>query len=347
MITKENKKIRIGLIARMDRTGLGYQTKALFDMLKPEKTLVVNSTPFNGNPQIPEWYQFENNHLNLQQDRFVAYTMGMNEDLAFEWLLYDLDVVITCEVPYHDRLYAMARERGIKVILQPNAELNPHFREPELDKPDYFFLPSTWYENETRQLGVPTVVCPPPIAMQPAMNPVFKDEGTLKVLHIAGKRALGDRNGTEIVQKLNDMPGVELTIRTQDKDSFPRQEDLYKGGFHVLLMPRRYGGLCMPMLEALSQGMPVLMTDIEPNNTVLPAEWLLKWDFKSMLMTKRLINSYATNPNSIRSTLDRFKNMNQLEYEEEQAKARKIFADYKKSLDRWEFYINRIMEDKL
>lgn len=153
-------KPRIGLIARQDRTGLGYQTKALFDLLKPEKTLVVNSTPFNGNAQIPEWYHLPQD-FSKPQDRFVAYTLGMNDDLAFDWLVYGLDVIITCEVPYHDKLYEMARKRGIKVILQPNAELNPHFQLPALDKPDYFFLPSTWYKDETLQLGVPTVVCPP------------------------------------------------------------------------------------------------------------------------------------------------------------------------------------------
>jgi len=329
----------------MDRTGLGYQTKALFDLLKPDKTLVVNSTPFNGNAQIPEWYHLPQD-LSKPQNRFVAYTLGMNDDLAFDWLVYGLDVIITCEVPYHDKLYEMARKRGIKVILQPNAELNPHFNQPTLDKPDYFFLPSTWYKDETLQLGVPTVVCPPPIAMLPANNPVFKDHGTLKVLHIAGKKALGDRNGTEIVKKLNDMPGVELTIRSQAEDNFPLQQDLYKGGFHVLLMPRRYGGLCMPMLEALSQGMPVLMPDIEPNKSVLPENWLLKTNFKSTLMTKRLIHSYATDMTAIRSTLERFKDMDQLQYDEERSKARAVFADHQKAVQRWEFYINRIVEGK-
>lgn len=340
------KKPRIGLIARMDRTGLGYQTKALFDLLQPEKTLVVNSTPFNGNAQIPEWYHIDTNVV--EQTRFVAYTMGMNDDLAFDWLVYGLDVIITCEVPYHDKLYEMARKRGIKVILQPNAELNPYFREPNLDKPDYFFLPSSWYKDETLQLGVPTVVCPPPIAMRPANNPVFKDEGVLKVLHIAGKKALADRNGTEIVEKVvKDIPGIELTIRSQAENNFPLQQDLYKGGFHVMLMPRRYGGLCMPMLEALSQGMPVLMPDIEPNRSVLPEDWLMKTDFKSSIMTKRLINSYATSHNSIRSVLDRFKSMDQLQYDEERTKARGVFAVHQKQVERWMFYINRIMEGKL
>lgn len=342
------KKPRIGLIARMDRTGLGYQTKALFDLLKPTKTLVVNSTPFNGNPQIPEWYHLENNAQNLNQDRFVAYTLGMNNDQAFDWFLYDLDIIITCEVPYHDNLYAMARERGIKVILQPNAELNPHFNDSVLPKPDYFFLPSTWYEKETRALGVPTVICPPPIAMEPSNNPIFKDEGVLKVLHIAGKIALADRNGTQIVEKVvKDIPGIELTIRAQSEENFINQADLYKGGHHVVLMPRRYGGLCMPMLEALSQGIPVLMPEIKPNVDVLPPEWMFGIDFSSAVKTKRIIRAFASNHNSIRSTLDRFKNMSQFDYDKERQKAHAIFKAHEESVKKWDEYINQIFKGEL
>ena len=42
--------------------------------------------------------------------------------------------------------------------------------------------------------------------------------------------------------------------------------DLYDG-CSILVMPRRYGGLCLPVLEAMTRGLAVVMTDIEPNRT--------------------------------------------------------------------------------
>lgn len=344
-------KPRIGLIARMDRTGLGYQTKALFDLLKPAKTLVVDSTPFKeGFQQNPEWYHLENNALNLNQEQFVAYTKGMGNDLAFEWLVYDLDVIITCEVPYHDRLYQMARERGIKVILQPNAELNPHFENKTLDKPDYFFLPSPWLEKESRQLGVTTVLCPPPITLKPKYDPIFKHEGEVNVLHIAGKRALADRNGTQIVEKaLAGLDGVNLTIRDQAVEDIRNQEDMYKGNYHVVLMPRRYGGLCLPMLEALSQGLPVVMPNIEPNNTILPKHWLMpvKPFNSSTIRTKRAIKSYTVDDREVVDAVIRFKAMNQDQFDFERANARGLYEKHVKGLDLWMDYITQIKEGKL
>lgn len=338
-----DKPLKIGLIARMDRTGLGYQTKALFDLLQPVKTLVVNSTPFKeGYEQIPEWYQTDG------QNRFVAYTMGMNDDMAFNWFVYDLDVIITCEVPYHDKLYELARARGIKVVLQPNAELNPHFRNKELDKPDYFFLPSTWYEEETRSLGVPTVVCPPPISLKPQFRDTTKEIGTVKVLHIAGKRALADRNGTLLVeQALKDMEGVELVIRDQAKEDIRIQEQMYQGGFHMVLMPRRYGGLCLPMLEALSQGLPVVMPNIEPNKSILPPEWLMKVGGNNKIMTKRLISAYQTEQTAIRDAVIRFRAMDQRQFNHERGTAQHLYDKYLKALPQWMEYLQKIKKGEL
>lgn len=338
-----DKPLKIGLIARMDRTGLGYQTKALFDLLQPVKTLVVNSTPFKeGYEQIPEWYQTDG------INRFVAYTMGMNDDMAFNWFAYDLDVIITCEVPYHDKLYELARARGIKVVLQPNAELNPHFRQKDLDKPDYFFLPSTYYEEETRSLGVPTVVCPPPISLKPAHNPINKEVGHVKVLHIAGKRALADRNGTLLVEDaLKDMEGVELVIRDQAKEDLRNQEDMYRGGFHFVMMPRRYGGLCLPMLESLSQGLPVVMPNISPNDGILPPEWLMKVGGHNRIMTKRAINAYQTERAAIRDAVIRFRAMDQRQYDFEREHAHLLYEKHLKALPKWMEYLNKIKEGTL
>jgi glycosyltransferase involved in cell wall biosynthesis len=66
-----------------------------------------------------------------------------------------------------------------------------------------------------------------------------------------------------------------LNFNTKDKrltlsqDNVKNREDLYNG-FDAMVLPRRYAGLCLPMNEALISGMPVFMTDVSPNNQILP-----------------------------------------------------------------------------
>jgi glycosyltransferase involved in cell wall biosynthesis len=46
---------------------------------------------------------------------------------------------------------------------------------------------------------------------------------------------------------------------------------LYEG-LDALILPHRYGGLCLPMNEALTSGLPVIMSNMSPNDAILPQE---------------------------------------------------------------------------
>ena len=61
---------------------------------------------------------------------------------------------------------------------------------------------------------------------------------------------------------------------TWDSSAPDDQWRLY-AGFNALIMPRRYGGLCLPMNEALTSGLPVIMSNTSPNDAVLPGDWLV------------------------------------------------------------------------
>ena len=43
--------MRLGIIARRDNTGLGYQTKDYYDHLKPVKTMVIDLSKLNARIQ--------------------------------------------------------------------------------------------------------------------------------------------------------------------------------------------------------------------------------------------------------------------------------------------------------
>jgi hypothetical protein len=73
-----------------------------------------------------------------------------------------------------------------------------------------------------------------------------------------------------------------------------------------MVLPRRYGGLCLPMNEALLSGLPVLMTNMEPNNNILPKEWLFNYNGYQSVRTKTRVNAARTNPTFIASTIDKY-----------------------------------------
>ena len=98
MIT--NKSGKLGLIVRMDDTGLGIQTRNLSYMLKPDKLLIIDSSPFNGNPQHPEWYEEWANKI-------VA--KGFPKLSEFKAFLNGIDTVLTCETPYGYELFTLAK----------------------------------------------------------------------------------------------------------------------------------------------------------------------------------------------------------------------------------------------
>ena len=325
--------MKLGIIARSDYSGLAFQTLALTELLNPDKILLIDSTSLNGREQHPEWYNPEKTII----------SDGLISNQVMRRFVDDLDVVITCEVPYNDHLYRYCRKKGVKTILQPNAELNPHFLNRRLDLPDMFFLPSPWLEQETRSLGIPTYLVKPPIIPPRLYKEIPKEKGKLKVLHFGGRRAAHDRNGTEIVQNLGHIPEVYIDIHDQGSNEIEDQRDLYEKDYHVVLIPRRYGGLCLPMLESLSYGLPVIMPNIEPNRAELPLEWLTTAARGKNIRTKNRIETYNPDPQSIIWTLERFRDMSQEEYNAEREKANLLYKAQQDQLSLWESTIEKVL----
>jgi hypothetical protein len=58
------------------------------------------------------------------------------------------------------------------------------------------------------------------------------------------------------------------------------------------------------MNEALLSGLPVFMTDISPNNTVLPKEWLVKSSKIDQFRARTLIDVYEANPKMLAKLID-------------------------------------------
>lgn len=277
----------LGAIVRGDLgSGLQAQTYNLTRMLKPARLLYVNSTQFNGAPQHPDMY-----------DGFsMQMTQGWPTNIESARFMRGLTHLITAETIYNNRMYELAKLHRCKVFTQLNWEFLDHLTNPRMPQPYMWLMPSYWMLEEMQAKFPNTVYLPPPIVISDlnvARNKNVKRVGQRRFLHIMGKVASHDRNGTfDLIDSLKySTADFQLVIRSQfpaeeymDRCTDPRvyfkianlqdKNDMYED-FDAMIMPRRYGGLCLPMNEALCSALPVIMPDVSPNNKILPSEWLI------------------------------------------------------------------------
>jgi glycosyltransferase involved in cell wall biosynthesis len=268
--------VRLAIIVRADQTGLGYQTKSYYKHLKPHKTVVIDISNLNGNEQYYDWYK----------DAHIY--KGIPNDEQCRQIINDTDVLLTAETPYNLNLFKIARENGVKTVCVENPEFFDGFKYPQLQLPDLIILPSVWKENEIRQFaekrGTKVVQIHHPVDLN---NFNYQTRKTHRFMHIAGTPAVLDRNGTwdflqakqdGIITTQNEQLAKHIKMRYSRSRIITGVNDnrlLYTYG-DILVMPRKYGGNCLPLNEALATGMPVIMPDIEPNNNILPKEWLVR-----------------------------------------------------------------------
>lgn len=295
----------------MDKTGLGQgQTLRLAKLLDPDKVMLINSMPFNGNPQYPEWYH----------DYTKQYVTGFPDNVQVSQFLEGLDVVISCETFYRNTFTREARDRRVETILIANPEFfdwfNPAWAFVPL--PDKVVVPSPWLLDRMNMI-VDTTVLPTPIheyEFSRVAKHNMKRKGR-KFLFINGKTAVEDRNGLESLYRAMELAKGDFTVTVKAQHDIKRhpdprliydfsnpdnQADLYHD-FDALIQPRRYGGQTLSMTEALSSALPVLMTDISPNNQTLPKEWLVPAEKKGVLHTRLDIDVYDADARALANKL--------------------------------------------
>lgn len=308
----------VGLIAFANNGGLGIQTKRIYEMLKPMKVMIVDSTKFSMNKQLNlDWYP---------KDSMVTDGFPRNCDIN-EWL-EGVTTVITVENPYNFYLLHACRERGIKTIIQTNYEFCENVYASHLPVPDLFLMPSYWKVDEMKErFGDDKVIyLPPPIdpdEFEEVRELNFKKKGRPRFLHIIGTLAAGDRNGTLDLLKAIPLTkkNYELVIHSQhplpneyrinDKrvtyriENFEKNSDLYRN-IDGLILPRRYGGLSLTTNEALMSGIPVMMTDISPNNEWLTKGWLVPAKKTSEIKVRAIISVYSTDIELLAKRIDKW-----------------------------------------
>jgi glycosyltransferase involved in cell wall biosynthesis len=310
--------MRLGIIARSDNTGLGNQTRELVKMLNPDRILLIDSRSFNSNKQHPEWYA----------EYQVIKTNGFPKGSEISAFLREVDVVLSCETFYNTDFATYAKKKNVKTILQYNYEFLENVSKPDAPLPDIFLAPSLWNLDKMIELfGNKTIIkhLPPPTdaSLFDAVRENNMSKNHNRLLHIGGKKAARDRNGTETVIEMlkYSKTDYELVIKTQtpldikcddsrltiDTGNPENREDMYDG-YDAMLLPRRYAGLCLPMNEALLSGMPVFMTNLMPNSAILPPEWLINAEKIDQFRAKSMIDVHAGDPKHLAKLVDNYMN---------------------------------------
>lgn len=293
-------------------SGLSIQTQAFRRNMCPDKVLTVDLSRFGMHitPGMAEdgyspdpWVWQCPGYENFTQE----------SDPVVDQFLDDLDVVFSAETFYSYYLISEARRRGIRTVLQPNYEFLEWLVQPTLPEPDCFALPTTWHEDDIRAAlpGREIVNLPVPVEMD--LLPHRQRTELRTILHTAGTVPGDDRNGTQALidaMRLVKSP-VELHIRSQRPlasfgvESLPKNTqvvvkpvdnyvDLYDGDEDLFVFPRRFGGLCLPMQEAMGCGMAVLSTDIPPyGGTVTGVLGLIDAPVSHQLRTRAILDVHS------------------------------------------------------
>lgn len=298
--------MKIGLIARADNTGLGIQSKEFFDHI-PCKPFVIDSSLLGNSPV-----------LTPHPDRYGVkpYQLRKGESIPereIQNFIRGIDLLFAIETPYNYRFISACREKGIKTVIQLNYEFLEY--PSTLPQPDLLAAPSLWHFD---QIPERKMFLPVPVNTR-VFNPT-RVERTF--IHIAGRPAIHDRNGTQVLLNAlryvrNQMTviirsteplkrpfiprNVNLIIDTQNRLNY---WDAYAGG--VLVMPRKYGGLCLPINEALGAEMPVIAPDISPNNLWLPKEWLTPARKSITLKARKPVDVYEPDVRALANNMDKF-----------------------------------------
>jgi len=303
--------IKIGVIGRSEQRGLGIQLTEFVSNMPVDRVLHV-MIPKSRWPNRPATFA-------PVPTTHVTFDGQLPEGQTRAWLA-GLDVVFTAETVYDWRLIGWAKELNVKVVVQGNPEFYRNAKE-NLPEPDVWWWPTPW-----RNANVPEgPVVPVPV---PTLTPVVggaPDEEVLNIVHVAGHRAAGDRNGTDLfLAALKFIPNkINVHLYGQDGhfEKFKKQpyglinifengvEDRWQmfDGAHIVVLPRRYGGLCLPAQEAMRAGCAVLMPDCSPNR-FWPTVPMPCQPGQSQVTPAGPIRTYYTKPRDIAAAVEQLCN---------------------------------------
>lgn len=307
----------LGLVARADQRGIGIMTAEFHRHMKPDKVLVVSHG---------QWPQDFDQYM----DASWASVVDLNlKDLSLDEsvcraFLEGLDVVYCVETLYDWRFKQWAEDAGCRVVIHGMPELySTRDHANGRPQPDEWWWPTPWLLGEYSALPEGRLLPVPCADRDVTARDPLPDYEPLRVLHVGGVRAASDRNGTvDFCESLRYLrQPVVATIITQESglqgtlnglppnveahvvvNGVPNRWDMYANQ-HALVLPRKYGGLCLPALEAVACGLTVVLPDCAPND-IWPGRRIPTHGMSGQLCPFGYVPSANISPRSIAKTID-------------------------------------------
>lgn len=261
---------RLGIIARVDEGGLGAQTLEYVRHLRPDRVLVPSVDPPRGVARMSRLFDAMPHESDID---VVSFPEAGMEDADTWWRFVDnVDVVLTAETTYNPQLGEMLAAQGKRVVVHANPELWEWHRGAPAGVEAW--APSEWLMHKLPP-GTPHV--PVPVDRDRCRHRHVEEVRTL--LHVSAP-AMRDRNGTQSLKEAllycrtsftllvsgPEAPTTPTNVGTVTVRGIGRVDDYWRiyDDADALVLPRRYGGLCLPMQEAASCGLPIIAPGVSP-----------------------------------------------------------------------------------
>lgn len=309
----ESKTIRWGALGRMDLGGLGIETRYFVKHMKPTKIMLV---------RIGKYKDFPEHFVNP-----IIVENCPTDDQIREFCK-DIDVLFCFETPYNWNAFRIAKEMGVKTGMFLDYEW---LNDPIPHIPDVLINPSNYHMKD---LPERTVHITFPVDRE--VHPFRLRTKAKNFLHIVGHGGGYGRNGTK--EFLEAIPlvkskDIKFIIHSQiqiEKINDPRIEwrvgnylnegEMYQDS-DVLVSPRRYAALSLPLNEAMSHGLAIIMSDMNPQNQFLPKDLLIPVSETTTIKICREIELGFISPQAIADKIDLI--------------AGKDITEYSKYSDKW------------
>jgi glycosyltransferase involved in cell wall biosynthesis len=264
--------MKIGLWGKFDNTGLGTLSWEMFNNIKFDKVLAYRNVSYTGfKERFPGAVFFDS------KDQIT--------DEVCREFLNGLDIFVVLEDPRNWNIFKIAREMGVKGVLMPMYEGFPMY-DTRIKYIDFYLCPSLL---DYDLMPEPKKFLPIPTNRNLVKRRKIKEAKVF--VHNGGHGGMYGRNGTsEVLEAMKLVKSdIKMVVRSQQKiaggNLDPRIElrsgnlrnywDLYNEG-DVIIFPHKFDGVSLPILEAMSAGMPIISQDYYPFNTYLNKDLLIK-----------------------------------------------------------------------
>jgi glycosyltransferase involved in cell wall biosynthesis len=300
------------MIARCDGGGLAALTREVHRHLKPERTLLLDlEGAGRGGECVPDDY--------LEGEVYRCGFAGGLPDRAVEWLTAEgIDTLWTAETFYDDhKLIRRAHGNGMRTIVYAMPELAPWQYDPSIPPPRVFTVPTAW---RLETMPPNTQILPMPVARD--RLPPGERREVRHLYHVAGAAML-DRNGTQILlDALEHVVSDDLTLTIRTNGPTPMVPlgtrvhvevlleqrshywESYPADIDLLVQPRRYGGLSLPVQECASLGVPTVCLATDPYASEAFTTTIMATSERDSRMKGGMIPVQSADPRALARAID-------------------------------------------